>query len=41
MVNNTIEIQTEKPHDCLRVLIVKNIDITGMVVRSQNLEDLS
>jgi ABC-2 type transport system ATP-binding protein len=40
MVNNTIEIQTEKPHDCLRVLIDKNIDITGMVVRSQNLEDL-
>lgn len=39
-VNQTIEIQTEKPHDCLRLLIDNNVDITGMVVRSQNLEDL-
>jgi len=39
-VNNTIEIHTQEPHDCLRLLIDNNVDITGMVVRSQNLEDL-
>ena len=39
-VNNTIEIHTQEPHDCLRLLIDNNVDINGMVVRSQNLEDL-
>lgn len=39
-VNSTVEIHTENPMECLRVLLENNIDITGMVVRSQNLEDL-
>lgn len=39
-VNNTIEIHAQEPHHCLRLLMDNNVDITGMVVRSQNLEDL-
>lgn len=38
--DNTIEIQTDDINSCLRDLAERGIDLTGIAVRSQNLEDL-
>ncbi len=35
-----IEIQTDTPNECIKFLLEKGIDMSGMSVRSQNLEDL-
>ncbi len=39
-VGDRIEIQTERVNDCMQILIAQGVDLTGMTVRSQNLEDL-
>jgi ABC-2 type transport system ATP-binding protein len=39
-IENDIEIQTDKPNECMEELLRRDIDLTGFTVRSQNLEDL-
>jgi ABC-2 type transport system ATP-binding protein len=39
-VNGNIEIQTTDTHGCLRRLMADGVDITGLTVRSPNLEDV-
>jgi ABC-2 type transport system ATP-binding protein len=35
-----VEIQTDDVNGCLNTLIGRGVDLSGMTVRSQNLEDL-
>jgi len=39
-VNGNVEIQTTDTHGCLRRLMAGGVDITGLTVRSPNLEDV-
>jgi len=39
-VEDGIEIQTESLNDCIHALVERGVDLSGMSVRSQNLEDL-
>lgn len=39
-VNGHVEIQTTDTHECLRRLMAGGVDITGLTVRSPNLEDV-
>ena len=39
-VEDGIEIQTESLNDCIHALVESGVDLSGMSVRSQNLEDL-
>jgi ABC-2 type transport system ATP-binding protein len=39
-VEEQIEIQTDNMNGCIEALVKRNIDLSGMTVRSQNLDDL-
>jgi superfamily II DNA helicase RecQ len=39
-INGNVEIQTTDTHACLRRLMAGGVDITGLTVRSPNLEDV-
>ncbi len=39
-IEDHIEILTEDPNVCLKELIARNIDLSGISIRSQNIEDL-